>query len=63
MSCKHGNWEPCEECEAEDALYESGRQSVFKQLREKGTAVEASQGMIRHADRLVEALAPFCKKY
>ena len=24
MSCKHGNWEPCDECEAEDALYADG---------------------------------------
>ena len=21
MSCKHGNWAPCEECDADDALY------------------------------------------
>ena len=22
MSCKHGNWSPCEECEAEDKIIE-----------------------------------------
>lgn len=45
MSCKHGNWEPCEECEAEDAIYKSGfsegAASVMKEIREKGTVVEA----------------------
>jgi len=28
MSCKHGNWEPCEECDAEDALYASGKKAA-----------------------------------
>jgi hypothetical protein len=34
MSCKHGNWEPCEECEAEETLkadaYEAGKKSGMR---------------------------------
>jgi len=33
MSCKHGNWEPCEECEAEDALFEAGVNSGKRQAK------------------------------
>ena len=34
MSCKHGNWEPCDECEAEDALYEDGVTAGKKAAKE-----------------------------
>lgn len=27
MSCKHGNWAPCDECDAEDAAIEDGRKA------------------------------------
>ena len=43
MSCKHGNWEPCEECEAEDALYESGVTSGKKEAKDKLFDVETTQ--------------------
>ena len=34
MSCKHGNWAPCDECEAEDALYEDGVTAGKKDAKE-----------------------------
>ena len=34
MSCKHGNWAPCDECEAEDALYEDGVTAGKKAAKE-----------------------------
>ena len=43
MSCKHGNWEPCEECEAEDALYESGVMIGKKWAKDKLFDVETTQ--------------------
>lgn len=51
MSCKHGNsdfsFDPCELCSEETEqikiAYKAGRKSVFDELREKGTIVEASQ--------------------
>lgn len=43
MSCKHGNWEPCEECEAEDALYASGVTSGKKEAKDKLFDVETTQ--------------------
>jgi hypothetical protein len=61
----------------EDLLNElEARKKVFKNNQFKQVELVASdiifpnmfdhelaEGMIRHADRLVEALAPFCKKY
>lgn len=42
MSCKHGNIEEtCALCEAEDLAYELGRRGAFRELRIKGTIVEA----------------------
>ena len=43
MSCKHGNWEPCEECEADDALYESGVTRGKKETKDKLFDVETTQ--------------------
>ena len=43
MSCKHGNWEPCEECEAEDALYASGVTSGKKEAKDKLFDVETTR--------------------
>lgn len=43
MSCKHGNWEPCEECEAEDALFEAGVNSGKRQAKEFLFDVETTQ--------------------
>lgn len=43
MSCKHGNWEPCEECEAEDVLYASGVTNGKKQAKDTLFDVETTQ--------------------
>jgi len=43
MSCKHGNWEPCEECEAEDALYKSGVVSGKKEAKDALFDVETTR--------------------
>lgn len=43
MSCKHGNCEPCEECEAEDTLYASGVASGKKEAKDKLFDVETTQ--------------------
>ena len=34
MSCKHGNWEPCDKCREEDALYEEGVTAGKKAAKE-----------------------------
>lgn len=34
MSCKHGNWGQCDECDAEDALYADGVDEGKKQAKE-----------------------------
>lgn len=31
MSCKHGKWDPCDECIEEDANWERGRQAGIVQ--------------------------------
>ena len=46
MSCKHGNWEPCEECEAEDALYASGVANGKKQAKDELFDVETTQFLV-----------------
>lgn len=43
MSCKHGNWEPCEECEAEDALFASGVAAGKKSAKAALFDVETTQ--------------------
>ena len=43
MSCKHGNWAPCDECEAEDALFDSGVASGKRQAKEYLFDVETTQ--------------------
>jgi hypothetical protein len=46
MSCKHGNWEPCEECEAEDALYASGVANGKKQAKDELFDAETTQFLV-----------------
>ena len=48
MSCKHGNWEPCEECDAEDALYEKAYLNGFN------AATEAQAERVRNLERQLD---------
>lgn len=43
MSCKHGNWDPCEECEAEEALFASGVESGERSAKAALFDVETTQ--------------------
>lgn len=43
MSCKHGNWDPCEECEAEEALFASGVESGMRSAKAALFDVETTQ--------------------
>lgn len=43
MSCKHGNWAPCDECDAEDALFDSGVVSGKRQAKEYLFDVETTR--------------------
>ena len=43
MSCKHGNWEPCDECDAEDALYADGVTAGKKEAKEALFDIETTQ--------------------
>lgn len=31
MSCKHGNWSPCDECEAEDAAWQVAYKAGYEE--------------------------------
>lgn len=43
MSCKHGNWEPCDECEADDTLYANGVTAGKKEAKDMLFDVETTQ--------------------
>lgn len=43
MSCKHGSWDPCEECEAEEALFASGVESGKRSAKAALFDVETTQ--------------------
>ena len=67
MSCKHGNWEPCDECKAEDDAFknafESGKaeaQEEIKNWTEGYALLLKENGMLKHLlDRISETTVPY----